>query len=63
MTPTDFRNWRKRLGMTQAQAAAAMDISPRTIRHYERGSRNGGTVAIPRVVELATRALERWKKA
>ncbi len=59
MTPTDFRAWRKRLGLTQAQAAAALDIAARTIRHYERGRRSGAAVAIPRVVALATRTLER----
>lgn len=55
MTPDDFKGWRRNLGLTQSQAAAALGLSLGSIENYERGARreDGRPVAIPRTVELA----------
>lgn len=58
MTPDDFRAWRKRLGMTQAQAAAALGRSHIWVRMAEAGTR-----PITTVVELACREVERGRSA
>jgi DNA-binding XRE family transcriptional regulator len=50
--PADFRAWRERMGWTQGQAAAALDLSRRTIIGYEQGK-----PPIPRTVALACWAL------
>jgi DNA-binding XRE family transcriptional regulator len=52
MTPEAFRHWRERKAYTLDQAARALGLSRRTVAYYERGNR-----PIPRVVALATRAL------
>jgi DNA-binding transcriptional regulator YiaG len=53
MTPAEFRYWRERKAYTLDTAAKALGISRRMVAYYEHGDR-----AIPRVVALATRALE-----
>jgi len=53
MTGQEFRAWRKRLGLTQEQAATALGYALRRITDME-----GGKVIIPRVVELAAWRLE-----
>jgi DNA-binding transcriptional regulator YiaG len=53
MTPDEFRHWRERKAYTLDTAAKALGISRRMVAYYERGDR-----AVPRVVALATRALE-----
>jgi hypothetical protein len=53
MTPDDFRHWRERKAYTLEDAARALGLSRRMIAYYEKGDRR-----IPRVVALATRALE-----
>lgn len=53
MTPAEFRYWRERKAYTLDTAAKALGISRRMVAYYEHGER-----AIPRVVALATRALE-----
>jgi DNA-binding XRE family transcriptional regulator len=53
MTAEAFRRWRERQAFTLDTAARALGISRRTIAYYEKGER-----PIPRVVALATRALE-----
>jgi len=54
--------WRMRLGLTQAQAAAALGLSHRMYRYYERGDREDGRpVRIPRTVALAAQQLEAGK--
>ena len=53
MTPDDFRAWRKRLGLTQAQAAAALGRSAAWVRKAE-----AGATPIHTVVELACRMIE-----
>ena len=60
MTQAEFRAWRKRMNLTQAQAASALGLCTTTICYYEtgrRGKRDGRAVVIPKVVELATVAL------
>jgi len=53
MTAAAFRHWRQRRAYTLDAAARALGISRRMVAYYEQGER-----PIPRVVALATRALE-----
>jgi DNA-binding transcriptional regulator YiaG len=53
MTPDAFRHWRERKAYTLDEAARALGLSRRMVAYYEKGNR-----PIPRVVALATRALE-----
>jgi len=53
MSPDAFRHWRERKAYTLDQAAHALGLSRRMVAYYEKGDR-----AIPRVVALATRALD-----
>ena len=53
MSAEAFRRWRERRAYTLDAAARALGLSRRMIAYYEKGDR-----PIPRVVALATRALE-----
>jgi len=53
MSPDAFRHWRERKAYTLDTAARALGVSRRMIAYYEQGAR-----PIPRVVALATRALD-----
>jgi DNA-binding transcriptional regulator YiaG len=53
MTADEFRHWRERKAYTLDAAAKALGLSRRMVAYYEQGDR-----PIPRVVALATRALE-----
>jgi DNA-binding XRE family transcriptional regulator len=53
MTAEAFRDWRKRHAYTLDEAAKALGLSRRMVAYYEQGER-----PIPRLVALATRALE-----
>ena len=53
MTAEAFRDWRKRHTYTLDEAAKALGLSGRMVAYYEQGER-----PIPRIVALATRALE-----
>jgi DNA-binding XRE family transcriptional regulator len=53
MSAADFRRWREAQAYTLDGAAKALGLSRRMIAYYENGDR-----PIPRVVALATRALE-----
>jgi DNA-binding XRE family transcriptional regulator len=53
LSPEAFRNWRERKAYTLDGAAAALGLSRRMIAYYEQGKK-----PIPRVVALATRALD-----
>ena len=53
MTGDELRAWRTRKALTQVQLAAQLEMTDRTIIDYESGER-----PIPRVVELAVRALD-----
>lgn len=52
-SPDAFRHWRERKAYTLDTAARALGVSRRMIAYYEQGAR-----PIPRVVALATRALD-----
>jgi DNA-binding XRE family transcriptional regulator len=54
MTSDAFRDWRERKAYTLDEAARALGLSRRMVGYYEKGDR-----PIPRVVALATRALDR----
>ena len=66
MTPSEFRAWRARLGLTQTEAARELELTPRMVKMYEKGAHPTrrdvrgapAPVIIPRVVELACAALE-----
>ncbi len=60
MTHEDFKNWRKKMGLTQQQAADVLGLSKATIENYDKGVRreDGRPVVIPRVVALACAAIE-----
>jgi len=62
MTPAQFKTWRKKMNLTQAQAAIVLGLSKPTIENYDRGVRRGSGEAfeIPHVVALACAAL--WHK-
>lgn len=49
----DMRAWRRRLGLTQRQAAAMLGLSERCLRGYERGEQMP-----PRAVVLACHWIE-----
>jgi len=53
LSPDEFKHWRERKAYTLDTAAAALGISRRMVAYYEQGKK-----PIPRVVALATRALE-----
>jgi DNA-binding transcriptional regulator YiaG len=53
MSPEAFKNWRERNALTLDAAAEALGVSRRMLAYYEQGEK-----PIPRVVALATRALE-----
>ena len=59
MTNTELRDFRQRLGMTQADLAAELGISLSQLHNYERGSdrRTGAACPVPRLVQLACQAL------
>ena len=52
MTPAEFADARHALELSQPQLAEALDIHPMTVSKYERGA-----LEVPRVVELAVKAL------
>lgn len=54
MTPAEFKVVREFLGLTGDWLAAHLDVSPRTVRHWEQGK-----YAIPDGVRLALEDLER----
>jgi transcriptional regulator with XRE-family HTH domain len=53
-----FREWRKRLGLKQKDAAELLGLKKRMIQYYETGSRSGKHVSIPKSIRLACYALE-----
>jgi len=53
MSPATFKHWRERKAYTLETAAQALGISRRMVAYYEQGAK-----PIPRVVALATRALD-----
>ena len=57
MDPTQFRHWRKSLGLKQAAAGNLLGLKRRMIQYYEKGDRNGKAVAIPKYIRLACFAI------
>ena len=59
MNADQFKSWRQTMGLSQAEAAAALDISKSSIELYELGHRrdDGRPVLVPKTVELACLAL------
>jgi transcriptional regulator with XRE-family HTH domain len=57
MEPSDFRKWRKSLGLSQKDAANLLGLKRRMIQYYEKGERDGDQVSIPRAVRLACFAI------
>ena len=57
MKPSEFKNWRKSLKLTQKQAAHKLGLKPRIIQYYEKGERDGEPFVVPRAVELACYAI------
>jgi DNA-binding transcriptional regulator YiaG len=53
MSPSAFKDWRERRAYTLDAAARALGLSRRMVSYYEQGAK-----PIPRVVALATRALD-----
>lgn len=51
MTAGEFKEWRRRLGLSQEQAAEALGLSRNTIARYEAGH-------TPQIVDLACEHLE-----
>ena len=62
MTPTEFRQIRQRLGMTQAQLASFLDYgSPMRISEFERET---NPRPVPRLLALVMQALDSgWRPA
>lgn len=59
MLPEQFKQWRKEMKFTQAQAADALGLSKATIENYDKGIRreDGREVIIPIIVAFACNAL------
>ncbi len=61
MTKEEFKAWRKLLGLTQAEAAEALGISPRWLFILEKGeeAQTGKQAVISKTLALACEALEK----
>lgn len=57
LTPEQFSDWRKGLGMSQAAAAKRLGISLSSVYGYEVGRRKEGEVRIPLLVCLGMSAI------
>lgn len=57
MPPERFKAWRKSLGMSQKEAAAALGLKRRIVQYYEKGVRDGTEIEVPKTVRLACYAL------
>lgn len=57
MTPEQFRDWRRSLGLKQKEAAEQLGLKKRMIQYYEKGNRDGRPVEIPKSIRLACYAL------
>lgn len=53
MSPRQFRHWRKKLGLSQKEAAKALGLKARMVQYYEKGEREGKMVEVPLSVRLA----------
>lgn len=57
MSPDQFRDWRRSLGLKQKEAADQLGLKKRMIQYYEKGNRDGRPVEIPKSIRLACYAL------
>lgn len=57
MKPSDFKRWRRTLGLSQKEAAEALGLKRRVVQYYEKGERDGEPVKIAKSVRLACWAL------
>ena len=57
MSPEGFRAWRKGLGLKQKDAAEMLGLKKRVIQYYEKGTRDGKAVEVPKTVRLACYAI------
>ena len=59
MTPEQFKEWRKWMGVSQIKAASFLGVSPRSIFLWETGLRGPDQriVTVPKPIELACAAL------
>ena len=57
MRPADFKRWRKGLKFSQQEAADALGLKRRVVQYYEKGTRDGEPVEIPKSVRLACFAI------
>jgi transcriptional regulator with XRE-family HTH domain len=57
MKASDFKRWRKGLGLSQKEAADMLGLKRRMIQYYEKGDRDGRKVGIPKTVRLACYAV------
>lgn len=66
MTPRQFRAWRARNGLSQAEAAIRLGLTVRQVKRYDHGERGDvrdedgepREVRIPRAIALACAAIE-----
>jgi len=59
MSPEQFRDWRRSLGLKQKDAAEKLGLKKRMIQYYEKGNRDGRPVEIPKSIRLACYALSK----
>lgn len=59
MTPSQFREWRKRHNLKQREIADLLGLKKRIIQYYERGERDGKKLEIPLNIRLACYAIDR----
>jgi DNA-binding transcriptional regulator YiaG len=58
MSNTSFARWRKRMDLTQEQAARVLGVTLRTVQHWESGKTSAGADSSPPYpVRLAMAAL------
>lgn len=57
MSPEQFKEWRRTLGLKQKDAADRLGLKKRMIQYYEKGRRDGRPVEIPKSIRLACYAL------
>ena len=52
MTPDQVRESRRELGLSQADLAELIGVSPRTVKYWESGQRSPRRVAVKRIQDL-----------
>ncbi len=57
MSPQQFRQWRRSLGLKQREAAERLGLKKRMIQYYEKGERDGKVITIPKYIRLACYAV------